>query len=270
MKTLQKKSFALVGVGTALGVVAAIAAPQTQKLKLYLNGRLVGNVRVIEGVEYAPVRGIANAMGQPLERVSNGYRIGGAASVFRDNSSPKGGTYQIKGLAGKLGETLSDGVWQLTFSNLREVDEYTDKYTARPYGNQRVWTPDATDKLLVLDVLVKNIYGKQLTLNLARGDQFNTSMAGMDGSAVPLKGFDLRSGDGAPYGAGGASDGTPSILPGAQQKFVAIFSVPQDFETKDLIFSIAYRKGDGLTPYIYKDFRVALNWPTKDDLIIGR
>lgn len=258
---MSKRSSLFVGGALVFMSAAAIAAPKT--LKLYVNGKVVSSeVRIINGVAYAPIGKIAKAMGQQVERVNDGYRIGGSASVFRDNFSPKskGGTYQIQGLQGNLGQTLSDGVWQLTFSNLREVDEYTDKYTARPYGGkQRVWTPDGSDKLLVVDVMLKNIFPKKMWLSLARGDKFNTSIAGMDGTAVTLKGFDLRSGDGGPYGAGGNSDSTDWILPGAQQKFVAIFSVPQDFEPKDLIFTTTYRKGDALTPYIYKDFRVALN-----------
>ncbi len=258
-KSALSKKVLLAGGAVALCSVVALAVPSG--INLYVNGRLTTtDVRVINGVAYAPITKIAKAMGQSVTRDRSGYHMSGAASVFRDNFPPKnqGGTYQLKGLNGKLDEKLSDGVWQMTFSNLRQVESYTDHYTARPYGDQRIWKADGTDKLLVLDVLAKNIYGKQMILNLARGDKFHTALASVDGSAYPLKGFDLRSGDGAPYGAGGASDGTNWILPGAQQKFTAIFSVPQDFEAKDLIFTIIYNMEIGGL-YRSKDFRVALN-----------
>jgi hypothetical protein len=244
MKMSKKLSF--VGGAFVLLSAAAIAAPKS--LKLYMNGAAVStDVRVINGVAYAPISSMAKALKQPVTRVGDGYRIGAA-----------GGTYQISGLRGKLGDKLSDGVWQLTFSNLREEKMYTDRNTVRPFGGtQRVYTPDGSDKLYVIDIIAKNIRSQRMALSLARGDKFNTSLAGMDGTAVPVKSFDFRSGDGGPYGAGGQSDITGFILPGAQQKFSAIFSVPSDFDPKDLVFTIAYNFEVG---GIYKttDFRVAL------------
>ena len=92
-------------------------------------------------------------------------------------------------------------------------------------------------------------------------DQFdakiNTALAGADGSSIPRKSFDLRSGDGSHWGAGGASDGTPNILPGAKQDFTIIFKVPKEFQPKDLIFTLAYPPKP-FAQYKHVDLRIAL------------
>lgn len=221
------------------------ALAQNNALKLLLNGKVASTrIRVLGGQPYVPLTDIARALGQSVAKTSGGYEIGTA-----------GGANQIAGLTGKVGDTLFDGSWRFQVTKVTEAQTYSDRYTQK---RPEEYTAEENSKLVLVDVTVKNGTLQQNSLSMSQFDgKNNTSLAGADGSSIPRTSYDLRSGDGVHWGAGGASDGTPNILPGAKQDFTIIFKVPKNFQPKDLIYTLAYQK-DPLSPAKHVDLRVSL------------
>jgi hypothetical protein len=213
-------------VAGALMLLGGVALAQGG-LKLILNGGTASTrVKMIGGEAWVPVKDVAAALGQPVRTGPGVIEIGGG-----------GGANQVAGLQGKLGDTLFDGSWRFTLTGLKEVSEYTDRYTV---SHPRTRTAPSGKKLVVADIVVKNGMTIKNFLNLRIDKDNLTSLADAEGRSFPVVGFDLRTGSGQPFGGGGTWDYTEDLLPGARADVVAIFAVPDDYKPKDMVFTLAY------------------------------
>src|SRR3954470_22446907 len=102
----------LAGVALTLGVTAAAFAQAGRSL--ILNGAVVSrDVRLIGGRPFVPVADVAQALGQTVVTRAGGYEITAA-----------GGANQIRGLQGKIGDTLFDGKWRFQVLAVEPIDSY--------------------------------------------------------------------------------------------------------------------------------------------------
>jgi hypothetical protein len=224
MKNIKQQKRAIV-TGMLL-LCTAMALAQTG-IKLILNGKTASTrVKMIEGEAWVPVKDVAGALGQSVQKITGGFQIGEA-----------GGANAVSGLMGKTGDTLFDGSWRFTLTGIKEATEYTDRYTVnRPVTRKA----PAGKKLILADIVVKNGMTIKNYLNLRITPENLTSLADADGRSFPVVSYDLRTGSGQPFGGGGNWDYTEELLPGAKADIVAIFTVPEDYKPNDLVFTLAY------------------------------
>lgn len=215
-------------VGGAFILLGVASLGQAPGQKLTLNGAVAStSVRVIGGQAYVPVADVAKALRQSVAKVPGGYEIGAA-----------GGANQVEGLAGKVGDTIFNGAWRFAVTNVREADDYTERYTEK---TPQSWKADAGQKLILVDVELRNGQKFKTGLSLDQFDgKINNSLAGSDGNSLAVKSYDVATGDGYHWGRGGQSDSTADLLPGAKQNATLVFQAPQEFHPKDLVFTLAY------------------------------
>jgi hypothetical protein len=232
-----------IAVSLAAGVLAASLQPSLAAQKLVLNGKVASTrVQNAGGQAVVPLADLARAMGMVVVRVAGGYEIRKA-----------GGTYQVQGLNGKIGDVLFDGKWRFQVLRAGAPSSFTMKTNAGPDyaqyhevaefdNDSRTMTPKRGYKLIVVQCRVTNAVGQKRALWVAEAD-VKTAVTDTSGRSYSPVGYDFE----------GAPIQSQPLLQGAKFDFATLFSVPEDAQIKDLVFTLrTIAKGDA------RDVRVAL------------
>jgi hypothetical protein len=145
-----------------------------------------------------------------------------------------------EGLQGKIGDVISDSQWPFQVVSMQGPESYVMKTDAEPYDyknlasfdlTKRVFSPKTGYKLVVFDCHATNRQKSEKRLWVAVSDSANvrTGLIDMGGSShVPI-GYDFE----------GGPIQTKPLRPGETITFAVIFSVPQDAQLKELLFTLA-------------------------------
>ena len=195
---------------------------------LVMNGKVVStSVRTVGGSPYVKLSDVAKALSMVVSKRSDGYEI-----------SKSGGTNQVQGLQGKIGDLLFDGRWRFQVLSVAQPDTYTMKtpgdepssYPADTVNFDRktqLVSPKPGYKLVVIQCRMINGQKSKQTFWLAAKDG-NNALADQQGESYAPIGYDLE----------GAPIQSKPLLPGAKTDFPILFSVPQSIELKDLVFTL--------------------------------
>jgi hypothetical protein len=152
----------------------------------------------------------------------------------------RGGAMPAQVLSGKVGEVLSDGRWRFQALSVRTPDSYAMKTDAEPYGyidvssfdsTKRTLTPKSGYRLIVIECRATNVQKSQERLWVSASDTSNvrTALTDTGGSShVPIA-----------YDFEGGPIQTKPLQSGESITFPVIFSVPQNVQPKELIFTLA-------------------------------
>jgi hypothetical protein len=197
---------------------------------LYVNGKVASaDVRVIGGSPYVKLADVAKALGMIVVK-----RVGGGYALARP-----GGANQVEGVTqGEVGDVLFDGRWRFQVLALQTPDSYTMKTpSVEPSSHPRdiidfnratrVLSPKTGYKLVVLQCRMTNGQKSTQTFWLAQRDG-NNALADSQGESHAPVGFDLE----------GAPIQSKPLLPGAKTDFSILFSVPENTQVKDLVFTL--------------------------------
>ncbi len=215
---LVKNKIAWVTLGVA---AAAIVVAQGTK-RLYFNGEVASeDVRIINGVAYAPLRDIAKAMGTTVAQ-----RPDGSLEIVR-----QGGANQVEAkLNGKVGDWLFDGGWRFKVVGFKRVANYKK---VNPWYSETEVDGDEQHDLLVIDYVFRN--GMKSAFSMDLGGNL-TSVANEDGSSNPVENNDFKYNGGVFY--------SKPLLPGAEMKGALIVKILKTEKPKDLIVEFG-----GMTGY---------------------
>ena len=195
---------------------------------LVMNGKVVStSVRTVGGSPYVKLSDVAKALSMVVSKRPGGYEI-----------TKSGGTNQVQGLQGKIGDLLFDGRWRFQVLSVAQPDTYTMKtpgdepssYPADTINFDRktqLVSPKSGYKLVVIQCRMINGQKNKQTFWLAAKDG-NNALADQQGESYAPIGYDLE----------GAPIQSKPLLPGAKTDFPILFSVPQNIELKDLVFTL--------------------------------
>ena len=195
---------------------------------LVMNGKVVStSVRTVGGSPYVKLSDVAKALSMVVSKRPGGYEI-----------TKSGGTNQVQGLQGKIGDLLFDGRWRFQVLSVAQPDTYTMKtpgdepssYPADTVNFDRktqLVSPKSGYKLVVIQCRMINGQKSKQTFWLAAKDG-NNALADQQGESYAPIGYDLE----------GAPIQSKPLLPGAKTDFPILFSVPESIELKDLVFTL--------------------------------
>lgn len=166
-------------VSATLALAALLGAASAQNIKLTINGKPAGTAIVVGGQTYVPLASLKNAgVGAVQGPGTLSLTLGGAQL-----GGTTGGANQVAALEGCLGQTFFNGVWRITFSNLR--------FDAS----------DSTNPKWLLDAEVRNATRDSLQPVFAglNPDEAHLSYLGQDGSPFQLSTGDLLTGQKLAY-----------------------------------------------------------------------
>jgi len=208
-------------------IVQAVSASAGDSL--VMNGKVASTtVRTIDGSAYVKVSDVAQALGMVVTKRPSGYEI-----------AKSGGANQIQGVTqGKIGDLLFDGRWRFQVLSVQMPESYTMKtpgiepssYPADTLTfdrNSQIVRPKSGYKLIVVQCRMFNGQKTKQTFWLAARD-VNNALADQQGESYSPVGYDLE----------GAPIQSKPLLPGAKTDFPILFSVPQNVELKDLVFTL--------------------------------
>jgi hypothetical protein len=137
-------------------------------------------------------------------------------------------------LQGKIGEELSDGSWRFQLLDFKQVPSYTLKrtteadyaaYNSSAEFTDKTFTPKSGNTFLVFHCRVVNVSKEKQALWLRDS---NTAVLSDRGESSPPITYDIR----------GGIIQSESLLPGSTLEFEALFAVPQDWKSKELVFTL--------------------------------
>ena len=145
-----------------------------------------------------------------------------------------------KGLEGKIGDVISDGQWRLQVMSVETVESYAMKTDAEPYEykdltnfdlTKRIFTPKTGSNLVIFQCRVTNAQKSPKRLWVAVSDNANvrTALTDVGGISHTPIGYDFE----------GGPVQTKPLQPGETISFAVIFTVPQDVQLKELLFTLA-------------------------------
>jgi hypothetical protein len=225
MKRSRLAWYALGSLALAAGVLADTAGQ-----KLILNGKVASSdVRMIDGSAYVKVTDVARALGMVVVKRQGGLEI-----------TKEGGANQVEGaVQGKTGDVLFDGKWRFQVQSLEAAESYKMKHRATTDfalynavadydADTRTFTARDDRALVVIRCRAINGQESPQSLWLANSDT-RTALADTKSESYPVIGYDIE--ESAPFKS-------KALLPGAGLEFVALFSVPEGTEVKDLVFTL--------------------------------
>ena len=222
-KNLGKVIVATLAVATGAATIAWAAGGP----KLIMNGKVASNsVRTFNGKAYVPLADVARAQGMTVVPINGGYEIKTA-----------GGATPIAGLRGKVGDTLFDGKWRFTVLSVDKPDVYYLKnkvttdyavYNGVAELDGKQFTAREGRQLVALKCRISNSRNSTASLWVYNNDT-RTALADDQGESYPPIGYDME--ESGPYS-------TKALLPGAKTDFTVLFSVPEDTNLQDLVFTL--------------------------------
>ncbi|HEY3331411.1 MAG TPA: hypothetical protein VGK19_15380 [Capsulimonadaceae bacterium] len=224
MTSLTRLAFSVLPVAAISCAVASAAPKQT----LTINGKVAStDVRTIDGKAFVPVGDVARGLGQSVVKTPGGYTITVAG----------GGNEVADKYVGKLGDDVFTGQFKFKALNVRTANSYVTKYVEY----KKTITANEGQILVIVDCRIKNGTPQKQELvfstdesyggpNTAITDDQEHSYRPINFEGNSFNGFDVHADEYAPVGT--------NILPGAALDFTLVFSVPNDFKPKDLIYSL--------------------------------
>jgi len=222
----------LVAASTGIASIAGAAPAGTA----VYNGKVISShVKVIGGVAYIPLADTARALGGSVAKDGEGYAI-------ESSSGAAGGSNQINGLNGKIGQMLFTGSWRFEVTSVTIVQSFTEQYRPQP---TTINPAGANDELVVVSGIVKNGQKDTEQLFMRTANPNDNTITDNQGASYggPLD-YDFPSDSG--YG--------PQLAPGAASKFNMVFQCPKGTTLQSLIFTV---KDFGSAPA--KDVRVDIS-----------
>ena len=145
-----------------------------------------------------------------------------------------------KGLDGKIGDVVFDSQWHLQVMSVQTPDSYAMKTEAEPYEykdlstfdvTKRIFAPKPGYKLVVFQCRVTNTQKSSRRLWVAVSDSANvrTVLTDLGGVSHTPIGYDFE----------GGPIQTKPLKSGETISFAVIFTVPQDPQLKELLFTLA-------------------------------
>jgi hypothetical protein len=209
---------------------AGLAAAAANGSRLVFNGKVAStDVRTIDGSAYVKLADVAKALGMVVVKRPDGYEI-----------TKAGGANQVAGdVRGKVGDVLFDGKWRFQVLESNVAGTYTMKHKATTDlavynavaeydADTRVFTAKPGRTLVLLKCRATNGRKQPQALWLANSDT-RTALADAEGGSHPPIAYDIE--ESAPFQS-------KALLPGAGTDFVVLFSVPENFRAKDLVFTL--------------------------------
>jgi hypothetical protein len=145
-----------------------------------------------------------------------------------------------EGLKGKIGDVISNGQWRFQVTSMQTPESFAMKTDAEPYDyknlanfdlTKRVFTSKTGYTLVVFQCRATNAQKSLKRLWVAVSDSANIRTALTDmvgGSHAPI-GYDFE----------GGPIQTKPLQSGEAITFAVIFSLPQDAQVKELLFTLA-------------------------------
>jgi hypothetical protein len=204
----------MVAAGVGFGTIAALAAGA--KTVHYRGAVVSSQVRVIEGRPYVPLADMARVLDGRVVAHRDGFEI-----VTQGSAKP-GGTNEVGGQIGKVGEWLFNGYWRFRVDRVERMSQYA--YHLGGLGS--VVKPNTSnEELVVLTCEIRNgqHVAEQPILSESGTSAQKTALADEQGNSYAPQDFDARNG---------------ALEPGAAKTFAVIFSPPKDARLKSLIFTL--------------------------------
>ncbi len=197
-------------------VSSAVLVQAAPKTKLKMNGKIASTrVKTVGGVPMVPLADVAHALGQSLASTSDGWEIKTAS-----------GTYQAGKLSGKIGDVFQTPKYSFTVLGVQKADSYASQFLKSPETFQPA---SPGDTLVLVHCRLKNTLPKAQGPVLAQSYAGNTALADIQANSFPPMRYDSRI---------ASNFSGSSMLPGSQNEFVVVFSVPKNAQLKDLVFSV--------------------------------
>lgn len=203
-------------LGAVIGSSHFLVADAAPKTTLKMNGKIASTkLKTIGGIVYVPVADVARALGQKVVSTASGLELTAAS-----------GTYQAGNLSGKVGDLIQTKKYSFQVLSVETSSSYASKYLKEP----ETFVPDGPEDILyVVNCRIKNTLNKPQGPVLATGVASNTAITDYDGQGYKALAYDSRI----------AKDYSgASMLPGAQNTFAVLFSVPKSAQVKDLVFAV--------------------------------
>lgn len=143
---------------------------------------------------------------------------------------------------GNVGDTLFDEAWQFRVLKVESASEYVPQLTQKA-AEKLIKPVGDRDTLFVITCEVRNQQKTSAFLDLASSSDYPVALRDSDENSYPVLTMDLRTGDGLPYGRGGASDQTGVLLPGAKTQIVVLFSIPKSARPVGMLFGLRHQAG---------------------------
>ncbi|MEO7719834.1 MAG: hypothetical protein ABIY70_26805 [Capsulimonas sp.] len=234
------------GGGVVLIAALAMTAPPATAATVTMNGQVVStDVRNLGGGQYVRLSDVAKALGMVVVKRPGGY----------DLQKP-GGANQVGSTTGKVGDLLFNGQWRFRVQSVQTPDSYrvkTPGLSGQFRGIDNIKNDETAGvvtavpgyKLVVIECRMANGQKTPQTFWLAKNGVKN-ALTDTKGESYEPFGYDL---------VGGQAQ-SKSLLPGAGTIFPILFSVPEDTQLKDLIFTL--RNNDFNDTAKVTDVRVSL------------
>lgn len=230
---LSRKMMRLAGLALGLAIVGTATWAGQAAARLSMNGSVVSmDVLTVKGRTYVPLADVAKALNMSVVHKDTGYEL-----------VPAGGSNEIAGLKGKLGDTLFTGKWRFTVTAVAQVDEYTEVYNAE----KEVIKPKADDEVLVVvKCRIKNGTATTKSPYFWKDIREDTALTDDKEHGYGPLAYDTRNSEVT----------VDKMLPGSAKEFALIFSVPKGSVLKDLVYTISGPGDEGKT-----NVRIALKQP---------
>ena len=201
---------AAVAVSLSVSVGLIYAAYAGAGTNLYINGgRASSRVIQHDGMAYVPVADVAKALNQTVVAKADGYAL-----------APAGGSNQVAGLNGKIGDKLTNGEMMLTVVKVFRTEKY-----AYQYGEGNAEPNGPGDDVVVVVLRLKNMRTK--STQIAPWGDDNTSLTDQDEHSYKTKGTDQHG-------------HLPTLLPASAYDFAMTFSLPKTEKVGDLVYQLCY------------------------------
>ena len=219
---MNRRAVSLIAFTLSAGVLAMAAWAWAGKTVLFRGAVVSTDIAVINGSAYVPLTDMARALGGKVEKHGEGYEIvpvGGSTGKASGTVVP-GGTNQIEGQPGKVGDMLFNGYWRFQVKSVERASEYAYRFDSsstikKPGGDK--------DDLVIVTCLIKNGQGVGDEPVLWEHGAGDTALTDDQGQNYVPQWFDVRSG---------------ALVPGAAKSFAVIFSVPKETHLTTLIFTL--------------------------------
>ncbi|MCW3062294.1 MAG: hypothetical protein JWQ02_4115 [Capsulimonas sp.] len=234
------------GRGVMAIAAAVMAAGPATAATVTMNGQVVStDVRSLGGGQYIRLSDVAKALGMVVVKRAGGY----------DLQKP-GGANQVGSTTGKVGDLLFNGQWRFRVQSVQTPDSYhvkTPGVSGQFRGIDNIKNDEASGvvtaapgyKLVVIECRMANGQKTPQTFWLAKNGVKN-ALTDTKGESYEPFGYDLE----------GSQAQSKRLLPGAGTTFPILFSVPEDTQLKDLIFTL--RNNDFNETAKITDVRVSL------------
>lgn len=219
---------ATLAAGIGIGAVVA----QTNAKLTVMRNTVPTDARRIGNKIYVPVADVAKAMGWKLAVSGNRISLQPPSVV-----AAGGNTSLVEAQSGAVGEEIRTALNRFQVRKVTETNKYDRKYL-NGIGSATGLVAAPGEKLVVLDCVLTNATGQREEYCFSR-DRYagNTALLSDTGASLQPAAIDVAADELVPPGA--------FALAGANIPLALVFRVPQDWQSKALVYTIVrYRDRD--------------------------